>query len=63
MPQTNNESEIEYSDSSPDESGGFIMNREEVEYIVHNIQNEFLCRDTYYLAVRLIRRMREFLGE
>ncbi len=39
----------------------FLMNREEVHYIVESIKNEYLNKDTYYFASRLISRMQEFL--
>lgn len=41
----------------------FKMTRQEVEYFVNNIQHEYLNKDTYYEAMNLIKRMRQFLGK
>jgi len=41
----------------------FLMTKEEVEYFLKNISQEYINHDNYYESMNLIRRMRKFLGE
>ena len=41
----------------------FEMTKEEVEYFLKNISQEYINHDNYYESMNLIRRMRKFLGE
>lgn len=42
---------------------GFTITKEEVEYLVNNIQHEYLNKDTYYFARDLFNRMEQFIKE
>jgi hypothetical protein len=41
----------------------FHLTPEEVEYFVKNLQHEYLGKDSYYMAVDILRRMESFLKE
>lgn len=41
----------------------FELTKEEVKYLVQNIQHEYLSKETYHFAVDLFNRMEEFLKE
>lgn len=41
----------------------FAMTRSEVEYFLNSIAQEYLSKDTYYMAIALIKRMRAFIDE
>jgi hypothetical protein len=41
----------------------FPLNKDEVKYLVDNIQHEYLSKDTYYFASDLFGRMQRFLDE
>lgn len=43
--------------------GDFHLNKQEVKYLVDNIQHEYLNKDTYEFAINLFRRMEKFLEE
>lgn len=47
--------------TSDEDKPNFEMTHEEVEYFVDSISREYLSKDTYYLAINLVRRMREYL--
>lgn len=40
---------------------GFHLTKEEVKYLVDNIQNEYLNKETYHFASELFNRMEKFL--
>ena len=42
---------------------GMSLTAEEVDYIVKNIQHEYLNKETYYFARDLFNRMEKFLAE
>jgi hypothetical protein len=42
---------------------GFNLSVEEAKYLVKNIQNEYLNKETYYFARDLFNRMEKFLAE
>lgn len=42
---------------------GLTLSKEEVKYLVKNIQHEYLSKDTYHFAVDLFNRMEKFLEE
>lgn len=44
-------------------SPGLLLTREEVEYLVNNIQHEYLSKETYHFATSLFSRMEKFLAE
>lgn len=41
----------------------FQLTKEEVQYLVNNIQHEYLGKETYYFATNLFNRMEKFLKE
>lgn len=40
-----------------------MLTEEEVEYLVQNIQHEYLSKETYHFATELFNRMEKFLAQ